>query len=88
MCLYSYMEKQNEITSLKFEVPFIAKEIEDLKEEIKKMKYEVEMFENPVYLMQLIRNPEYGHLKHPIIDDVLTIPEGVALFGEKEIFSQ
>jgi len=52
------------------------------------MKYEVEMFENPVYLMQLSRNPEYGHLKHPIIDDVLTIPEGVALFGEKEIFSQ
>ena len=82
------MEKQNQLTSLKFEVPLVAKEIEDLKEEIKKIKYEVEMFENPVYLMQLSRNPEYGHLKHPLIEDVLTIPEGVALFSEKESLSQ
>jgi hypothetical protein len=90
ICLYSYVEKQNELTSLKIEVPKIAKEIEDLKVEIKKINYEVEMFENPAYLMQLIRQPEYAHLKHPFVEDVLTIPEGMALFDEKdkELYTQ
>lgn len=84
ICLYSYVEKQNELTSLKIEIPKVAKAIEDLKEEIKKIQYEVEMFENPAYLMQLIRKPEFGYLKHPFVDDVLTMPEGIALFDEKE----
>ena len=84
VCLYSYIEKQNDLTLLKIEVPKVAKEIESLKEEIKKIKYEVEMFENPIYLMQLIRQPEFGHLKHPFVEDVLTVPQGIALFDEKE----
>jgi len=90
ICLYSYVDKQNELTSLKIEVPKIAKEIEDLKEEIQKFQYEVEMFENPAYLMQLIRQPEFGHLKHPFVKDVLTMPEGIALFDEKvkEIYTR
>jgi hypothetical protein len=84
ICLYSYVEKQNELTSLKIEVPKVAKQIEELKEEIKKIHYEVEMFENPAYLMQLVRKPEFGHLKHPFVSDVLTVPEGIALFDAKD----
>ncbi|MFA6119355.1 MAG: hypothetical protein WCT85_02000 [Parachlamydiales bacterium] len=90
MCLYSYIEKQNEVTSLKIEIPKVAKEIDNLKEEIKKMQYEVEVFENPAYLMQLIRQPEFSHLKHPFVEDVLNIPEGIALFegNRKEVYTQ
>lgn len=84
VCLYSYIEKQNELTSLKIAIPKVAKEIDDLKIEIKKISYEVEMFENPAYLMQLIRQPQFAHLKHPFVEDVLTMPEGIALFDEKE----
>ncbi len=84
ICLYSYINKQNELTSLKIEIPKVAKEIEDIKVEIKKINYEVEMFENPAYLMQLIRQPEFGYLKHPIVEDVLTMPQGIALFNEKD----
>lgn len=84
ICLYSYIDKQNELTSLKIEIPKVAKQIEDLKVEIKKINYEVEMFENPAYLMQLIRQPEFKHLKHPFIEDVLTMPEGMALLDEKD----
>ncbi len=85
LCLYSYMDKQNELTSLKIELPKIAKEINDTKEEIKKMKYEIEMFESPAHLMELVRKPEFGHLKHPFVDDVLTLPQGVALKEENII---
>lgn len=84
ICLYSYLEKQNKLTSLKIKVPKVAKEIETLSAEIKKIQYEVEVYENPAYLMQLIRKPEFGYLKHPFIEDVLTIPVGIALFDEKE----
>ncbi len=81
--LYSYIEKQNELTSLKIVVPKIAKEVQNLNEEIRKIQYEVEVFENPAYLMQLVRKPEFSHLKHPFVEDVLTFPEGLALFDEK-----
>lgn len=86
LCLYSYIEKQNELTSLKIEIPQIAKDVKNLDEEIKKIQYEVEMFENPAYLMQLIRQPEFGHLKHPFVEEVLTMPQGLALFEEKEVY--
>ena len=59
--LYSYIEKQNELTSLKIEVPKIAKQVQNLDEEIRKIQYEVETFENQAYLMQLVRKPEFGH---------------------------
>lgn len=87
---YSYVEKQNKVTSLKIEIPKIAKEIQDLRVEIKKIEYEVDKFENPAYLMQLLRQPEYAHLKHPFVHDVLNIPEGVALFDEnkKDIYTE
>ena len=84
LCLYSYIEKQNKLTSLKIDIPKIAKQINDLNEEIKKMQYEVDTFENPQYLMDLVRTPQFGHLKHPFVEEVLQLPEGVALFDEKE----
>ncbi|OGN59739.1 MAG: hypothetical protein A3F40_03925 [Chlamydiae bacterium RIFCSPHIGHO2_12_FULL_27_8] len=84
ICLYSYVEKQNELTSIKIEIPKVFSDIENLKEEIKKMQYEVESFENPQYLMQLMQKPQFGHLKHPFVDEVLMLKEGVALFEEKD----
>jgi len=83
ICLYSYIEKQNELTALKIKVPTTLKQIQNLNEEIRKIQYEVEMFENPAYLMQLVRKPEFGYLKHPLVEDVLTVPQGFALFDEK-----
>ncbi|NGX28709.1 MAG: hypothetical protein K940chlam1_00895 [Candidatus Anoxychlamydiales bacterium] len=84
IALYSYIEKQNKLTFLKMKVPAVVKEVEALGAEIKKIQYEVEVYENPAYLMQLIRKPEFGYLKHPFVEDVLTMPEGIALFDEKE----
>lgn len=84
ICLYSFIEKQNQLTSLKIELPKVAKEIDDLKDEIQKIQYEVGLFENPAYLMQLVRQPEFGHLKHPFVEDVLNMPEGIAFFEKQK----
>ena len=80
--LYSYIDKQNDITSKKISIFELAKEIENIKEKNKHLLYEIEQFENPMHLMELARHPEYSHLKHPYVDEILSLPEGMALNKE------
>ncbi|NGX56512.1 MAG: Cell division protein FtsL [Candidatus Anoxychlamydiales bacterium] len=79
LCLYFYIEKQNELTEMKIKIPKLAKEISDLKEEIRKAKYEIKQFESPNRLMELVKSQEFSHLKHPFVNQVLSIKEGIAL---------
>jgi hypothetical protein len=79
ICLYSYIDRHNNLTALKMKVPHLVKEIVQINQEINMLQYEVDQFESPLHLMELARHPEYSHLKHPLIEDILTIEEGVAL---------
>lgn len=74
--LYSYLDKQNEITELRIQIPELAKAIKQISEENARLKYEIEEFENPLHLIELSRNPKYSHLKHPVAGDVITLKEG------------
>lgn len=65
------------------QLPALKKEVLSIREEVKKLQYEAERFENPIHLMELARLPEYSHLKHPLIRDILTVPEAVARIEEK-----
>ena len=82
-CLYNYVDKSNRLTFLKMQVPKIEAELRMLKEKNDLLRYEAESFEDPNRLMQLVSCPEYAHLKHPLIKDVLKLKEGIAL-QEKE----
>jgi hypothetical protein len=82
--LYAYVDKQNEVTRRRLAIPVIAKEIKDLKEINTHLQYEIDLFESPEHLMQLASHSEYSHLKHPLIRDILTLPEGLALEGSSE----
>lgn len=77
--LYSYVDKQNAVTKRRLEIPVLAKEIKDLKEENTRMQYEIDLFESPEHLMELARNSEFSHLKQPMLKDILTMQEGLAL---------
>lgn len=81
-CLFSYIDKKNELTVCKIELPKIVKENNILKQQIKRLKYEVDQFDNPTNLMQLAQRSEFNHLKHPFVEEVLTLKEGLA-FKEK-----
>lgn len=83
MFLYSYINKINELTEQKLSIPKIEKEILLLQEENKRLKYIIDQFENPMHLMELARSPEYSHLKHPLVKDVLKVQEGFALKENK-----
>ncbi len=73
--VFLYLEKQNTLTSLRLQIPEITKEVHLLHEEISRLEYEVDHFESPDHLMELAGRPEYDHLKHPLVKDILTVFE-------------
>jgi hypothetical protein len=77
--LYSYVDKQNAVTKRRLEIPVLAKEIKDLKEENTHLQYEIELFESPERLMELARHSQYSHLKHPMLKEIAMIQEGLSL---------
>lgn len=79
LCLYYYIEKQNEITELRLAIPALTKELRAIQQENTRMQFEIDRFENPVHLIELARRPEYSHLKHPLVKDVIILPAGKPL---------
>lgn len=79
LCLYAYIDKQNRVTELRLKIPEITKEIRAVAEENCRMQYQIDQFENPQHLMELAARPEYNHLKHPLVKEVVTMKESVAL---------
>jgi hypothetical protein len=83
LCLYFYLDKQNQLTSLKIQIPQLIKEVEVIQGENQRLQYEIDQFENPSHLLELAQKAEFSHLKHPLIGDILTVAEGMALKDQK-----
>ena len=77
-CLYSYLERQNELTQLKIQLPETEREISLIREENRRLSYEIDRFQSPSHLIELAHRPEFSHLKHPLLKEVLTVPEALA----------
>ncbi|MBA3958113.1 MAG: hypothetical protein H0X51_06955 [Parachlamydiaceae bacterium] len=75
--LYIYIDKQNDLTELRLEIPALEKEVKRLQEHNTKLKYEINQFESPIHLMELAHKPEFGHLRYPYTDKIITLPQGV-----------
>ena len=74
--LYTSIDKQNEITELKMQIPKLAKEVKVIQEENAQLRYEIDRFENPQHLLGVLRKKEFSHLKQPLVEDVIVIEEG------------
>ncbi len=79
---YAYILKQNELTELRLMIPSLAKEVRSIQEENYHLKYEIEQFESPIHLMELMRMPEFGHLKFAYNQDVVILPHPEPLVGK------
>ncbi len=62
LTLFGYIEKQNELTELRLAIPSLAKEVKSLQEENIRLTYEIEHFESPIHLMELMRKPEFSRV--------------------------
>lgn len=71
--LYTYIRKQNSITFLRLEIPQASEELEEITQENTRLQFEIDQFENPVHLMDLARKPEFRHLKHPLVNDIIEL---------------
>jgi hypothetical protein len=78
LCLYSYLDTQNQLTHLKILLPDVEKEMKLIQEENRRLAYDIDRFESPAHLIELAHNPEYAHLKHPLIKEIRTGPEAFA----------
>lgn len=69
LTLFAYIEKQNDLTELRLAIPALAKEVREIQEENIRLIYEIERFESPILLMEMMRKPEFSHLKHPYLNE-------------------
>lgn len=74
-CLFSYLEKQNEITELRLYVPKLVKEIKMLQEKNIRLNYQIQIFESPENLMKLAANAKFSHLKYPLSKEILVLEQ-------------
>lgn len=74
-CLYIYIDKQNDLTELKMELPSLSKEVRKIEEENAHFTLKIEQLENPSRLLELLREKEFSHLRYPCAHDVIIIEE-------------
>jgi hypothetical protein len=70
---YRYLEKQNEVTKLRLEIPKASAALIKIQEENERLKYKIDQFEDPAKLIQLARRPEFSYLKSGLSENILTV---------------
>ena len=84
LTLFLYIDKLNDLTELRLAIPVLTKEVRILQAENMRLKYEIEQFESPIHLMELMRKPEFSHLHFPFLKDVVILPDEVMPSLEKK----
>jgi len=78
------LNRQNELTHLKIRLPQLEKEIKLISEENCRLQYEIDRIGSPTRLIELAHHPEFSNLKHPLMKEVLNLPEGIALKSDPD----
>lgn len=80
LTLYKTIDKLNELTELRLSIPLMAREVKEINEKNLELQFAIEQFESPLHLIELLRKPEFGHLKYPSQTDVLILPDSPPSF--------
>jgi hypothetical protein len=84
LMLYKYIDKLNDLTELRLSIPVLAREVKDIHEQNLELQYTIDCFESPLHLMELASKPEFGHLKYPTLNDVISLPEVPVYCSDKQ----
>ncbi len=77
--LFAYIDKQNELIELRLVIPVLAKEVKEIHEQNTRLLYQIEQFESPILLMEVMRKPEYSHLRYPYLNEEIILRKGLPL---------
>ena len=72
--LYVHISKKNDLTALQLALPEMEKEVRAIHLENERLQYEIDQFESPIHLMELLKKPEFSHLKYPYVKDIIFLP--------------
>jgi hypothetical protein len=72
--LYSYIGKQNDLTAVRIAIPLVLKEVKNIQEENTRLSFEIEQFQSPSHLMELVRMPQFAYLKNSLENQVISLP--------------
>lgn len=81
--LYKYIDKLNELTELRLSIPILTREVKSIREKNLELQYAIDTFESPLHLMELLRKPEFGHLKYPSLKEIIQLPETSVICPEE-----
>ncbi len=79
LALYLYIDGLNELTELRLLIPQLEKQLHHGTEELARLQYEIDQFESPIHLMELLRHPEFRYLHHPEVKDIILLAPGAPL---------
>lgn len=71
--MFAHIKKRNELTELSLVLPRIEGEVKNLQRENMRLQYEIDSFESPIRMMELARQPDFGHLKYPYVHEVIIL---------------
>ncbi len=72
--LYAYIDRNNQLTELRYDLPTVADEILVLEEKCAALRYKIDQSESPLRLMELARTPEFSHLHQPRSNEIVVVP--------------
>jgi hypothetical protein len=87
VCLYSYLDTQNEVTWRRLEIPLVEKQNKELRQSNTCLQYEIDLFESPEHLMELASRSEFAYLKQPLLKEILVLQEAPSLGEPSEILA-
>ncbi|EPP35061.1 putative ftsL [Chlamydia ibidis] len=68
--LYCYINKQNDLTKLRLEIPRLWSRLRQLEQENTTLIFLIDKLESPEHLMQIASLPEYSYLQYPQEDTI------------------
>lgn len=68
--IYSFIDKQNKFTEVQRQIPQIKKELQKINEDNRLLEYKLKCFESPQNLLNLLKRPEFSHLRYPCINEL------------------
>lgn len=78
-CLYSYLSLQNSITKLRLEIPELVTKVRKIEEENIYLQYEIEKFESPANLLEIVKKNPFSHFCFPLDSAVVTLKQSTPL---------
>jgi cell division protein FtsB len=71
---YLELDLVHRATALRLQTARLTKELRQLEEENVRLAFQLDQLESPARLMALARQPQFSHLKAPVVEQVWVLP--------------